>query len=35
MGDPLYLLFFSLIGYFRLDLLRLGRRGLALVAPGR
>ncbi|MEI7952974.1 MAG: hypothetical protein WCH37_09900 [Synechococcaceae cyanobacterium ELA182] len=35
VGDPLYLLFFSLIGYFRLDLLRLGRRGLALVAPGR
>jgi uncharacterized membrane protein len=35
VGGPFYLLLFVLIGYFGLDLLRFGRRGLALVAPGR
>jgi hypothetical protein len=34
-GGPLCLLTFALISYFGPDLLRLGRRGLALVAPGR
>ena len=35
VGVPLRLRSFALISYFGRDLLRLGRRGLSLVAPGR